>query len=65
MSTDSVYKIIYNLWLYGIINYIRRVFLIEDKKLTLYDKNEIIERISGMLKYYGDCKYKKEVIKAA
>ena len=37
----------------------------EDKNLTLYDKNEIIERVSSMLKYYCYSEYKKEVIKAA
>lgn len=37
----------------------------EEKEFTLYDKNEIIESVSSMLKYYGDSKYKKQVIKAA
>lgn len=37
----------------------------EDRKLTLYDKNKIIERVSSMLKYYDKSEYKKEVIKAS
>lgn len=37
----------------------------EDKNLTLYDKNKIIELVSSMLKYYDKSKYKKNVIKAA
>ncbi|MBQ8193706.1 MAG: hypothetical protein IJZ46_06515 [Bacilli bacterium] len=37
----------------------------ENKELTLYDKNKIIERVSSLLEYYGKSEYKKEVIKAA
>ena len=37
----------------------------KDKKLTLYDKNKIIELVSNMLKYYDKSKYKKVVIKAS
>ena len=37
----------------------------EDRRLTLYDKNKIIELVSSMLKYYDKSEYKKEIIKAA
>ena len=37
----------------------------ENKKLTLYSKDKIIEIVRDMLKYYGGSEYKKEVIKAA
>lgn len=37
----------------------------EDKSLTLYNKNKIIELVNNMLKYYDKSENKNEVIKAA
>jgi len=37
----------------------------EEKELTLYGKDKIIELVSSMLKYYDKSEYKKEAIKAA
>lgn len=37
----------------------------EDKELVLCSKDEIIERVSSMLKYYDKSNYKKQVIKTA
>lgn len=37
----------------------------KEKELALYSKDKIIERVSIMLKYCGNSKYKKEVVKAA
>ena len=37
----------------------------ENKELTLYSKDKIVELVSSMLKYCGKSEYKKEVVKAS